>query len=268
MSKTIKDINELKEIYKNILLIIDEDVESSMEGYREQASYSKSEANLIDYYHYNNMSIEKIDGENYIFYGVSETTIGVRIGGSEITDGMDITYYPKGSEHHIKLMREMLILDALYNSRNQQVAVNEYVDNFHGIKEKIEEFKNILESFGAKKPIEIDLLTQIPKLNKEVLNNLVTYTNDKEIKNRLLTEEELNVLNSLSPIKFEIKLNFYASDSKKHMSFVNDLFRNFLFGIDISKYIEKQEREKIKLREFCLSSLNQEEKERHIKRKI
>lgn len=268
MKKIIKDINDLKEMYNGILDIVDADVEYSMEGFREHASYSKSEARLVEYYHTNNMSVEIINGDNYIFYGVTETKMAVRIGGSEVVEGMEITYYPEGNANHIYLMREMLILDALYNARNQELAVNEYVDKLHGINEKIDKFKNILESFGAKDPVEINLLMPIPTLNKEALNNLVTYIYDKEVPNRLLTEEELNTLNSLYPIKFEIKLNFYTSNVDKHYSFVSNLFRNFLLEIDINKYLEKQDKEQVNLRDFCLASINKEDKERQIKKKI
>lgn len=268
MTEIIKDINDLRETYEKVLKVIDYEVDEALEGYKEWASYSKSEARIVDYYHKNTMSIEKINGKPHLFYGVSETTMELNIGSNETLEGLEVTYYPSDNKNHIPFTREMLIIDALYNSREQEKSVSDYVDVINGLNGKISEFKLLLESFGAVEPVEINLLTTIPNLNKNILNDLVSYALDEKIENRLLTEEELNVFNSLYPIEFEINLNFYSSDLEKHYEFINNFFLNFMWGMDMDKYIEKNKNEQISLRNFCLSSINKEDKKREVKKKI
>ena len=68
MTEIIKDINDLRETYEKVLKVIDYEVDEALEGYKEWASYSKSEARIVDYYHKNTMSIEKINGKPHLFY--------------------------------------------------------------------------------------------------------------------------------------------------------------------------------------------------------
>lgn len=57
-----------------------------------------------------------------------------------------------------------------------------------------------------------------------------------------------------------LEVTYYPSDNKNHIP--------FMWGMDMDKYIEKNKNEQISLRNFCLSSINKEDKKREVKKKI